>query len=105
MHDDRLDSSVDGRGGDTLVSGGRRRDGMIATRSQGRGDGTQRRATRCYSELNCCSQLRKVMATTDFLLNCFVLGDNENNVFSVEIAKNKNVSILKDEIKKKKVHL
>jgi len=45
------------------------------------------------------------MATTDFLLNCFVLGDNENNVFSVEIAKNKNVSILKDEIKKKKVHL
>ena len=78
---------------------------MIVTRSQGRGDGTQRRATRRYSELNCCSQLRKVMATTDFLLNCFVLGDNENNVFSVEIAKNKNVSILKDEIKKKKVHL
>jgi len=39
------------------------------------------------------------------LLNCFVPGDNENNVFSVEIAKNKNVSILKDEIKKKKVHL
>jgi len=41
------------------------------------------------------------MGTTDFLLNCFVLGD-PGDVFSVEIAKNKNVSILKDEIKKKK---
>ena len=47
-----LDSSVDGHGGDTLVSGGRRRDGMIVTRSQGRGDG---------------SQLRKVMAIHRFL--------------------------------------
>jgi len=39
---------------------------------------------------------------TDFLLNCFVLGDKEDNVFTVEISKNKNVSILKDEVKKKK---
>ena len=38
----------------------------------------------------------------DFLLNCFVLGDKEDNVFTVEISKNKNVSILKDEVKKKK---
>jgi len=42
---------------------------------------------------------------TDFLLNCFVLGDNEDKVFTVENSKDKNVSILKDEIKKKKAHL
>jgi hypothetical protein len=42
---------------------------------------------------------------TDFLLNCFVLGDDEKRVFPVEIAKHKNVGILKDEIKKKKAHL
>jgi hypothetical protein len=41
----------------------------------------------------------------DFLLNCFVLGDDEDKVFTVEIFKDKNVSILKDEIKKKKAHL
>ncbi len=35
---------------------------------------------------------------TDFLLNCFVLGDDEKRVFPVEIAKDKNVGILKDEI-------
>jgi len=32
---------------------------------------------------------------TDFLLNCFVLGDDEERVFSVEIARDKNVGILK----------
>jgi len=42
---------------------------------------------------------------TDFLLNCFVLGDDEERVFPVEIARGKNVGILKDEIKKKKAHL
>ena len=41
---------------------------------------------------------------TDFLLNCFVLGDDEDKVFTVEIARDKNVSILKDEIKKKNPH-
>ena len=39
---------------------------------------------------------------TDFLLNCFVLGDKVDNVFTVKIPKTDNVSILKDEIKKKK---
>ena len=39
---------------------------------------------------------------TDFLLNCFVLGDKEDNVFTVKIPKTDNVSILKDEVKKKK---
>jgi hypothetical protein len=38
---------------------------------------------------------------TDFLLNCFVLGDDEKRVFPVEIPRNKSVGILKDEIKKK----
>jgi hypothetical protein len=42
---------------------------------------------------------------TDFLLNCFVLGDKEDNVFTVEIAKNKNVGILKKLIKEEKAHL
>jgi len=42
---------------------------------------------------------------TDFLLNCFVLGDKEDNVFTVKIPKTDNVGILKDEIKKKKAHL
>ncbi len=42
-----------------------------------------------------------LLLMTDFLLNCFVLGDNEK-VFPVEIPRDKNVGILKDEIKKKK---
>ena len=42
------------------------------------------------------------MGTTDFLLNCFVLGDQEERVFPVKIPSNDNVGILKDEIKKKK---
>ena len=46
----------------------------------------------------------EVMAT-DFLLNCFVLGDKEDNVFTVKIPKTDNVGILKDEIKIKKAHL
>ncbi len=41
----------------------------------------------------------------DFLLNCFVLGDDEARVFPVKIPRNDNVGILKDEIKKKKPHL
>ena len=41
----------------------------------------------------------------DFLLNCFVLGDKEDNVFTVKIPKTDNVSILKDEIKKNAPHL
>src|SRR6266542_2216148 len=45
------------------------------------------------------------MATTDFLLNCFVLGDKKDNTFTVKIPKTDNVSILKDEIKKKNAHL
>ena len=43
----------------------------------------------------------EVMAT-DFLLNCFVLGDKEDNVFTIEISKNKNFSILKKLIKEEK---
>ena len=41
---------------------------------------------------------------TDFLLNCFVLGDDEERVFPVRIQRDDNVGILKDEIKKKKAH-
>lgn len=39
---------------------------------------------------------------TDFLLNCFVLGDDEERVFLVKISRNDNISTLKDEIKTKK---
>jgi hypothetical protein len=35
-------------------------------------------------------------------LNCFVLGDDPDRMFTVEIAKTKNISILKDLIKEKK---
>ena len=35
-------------------------------------------------------------------LNCFLLGDDPNRMFTVEIPNNKNVSILKDLIKEKK---
>jgi hypothetical protein len=35
-------------------------------------------------------------------LNCFILGDKPDRTFTVEIPKNKNVSILKDLIKEKK---
>src|SRR6266545_8015308 len=34
--------------------------------------------------------------------NCFIIGDAQNQMFTVELPKGKNVSILKDEIKKKK---
>ena len=34
-------------------------------------------------------------------LNCLVVGDNPDRIFTVEIPKNKNVSILKDLIKEK----
>ena len=40
--------------------------------------------------------------TMDFLLSCFVLGDDEERVFPVEIAKDKNVGILKKLIKEEK---
>ncbi len=42
---------------------------------------------------------------TDFLLNCFVLGNDEERMFPVKIPRNDNVSILKDKIKKKKARL
>ena len=42
---------------------------------------------------------------TDFLLNCFVLGDKKDNEFTVKIPRTDNVSILKDLIKEKKTHL
>ena len=38
-------------------------------------------------------------------LNCFVLGDDLKKVFTVEVEKTKNVSILKDQIKEKKASL
>jgi hypothetical protein len=44
------------------------------------------------------------MGTADFLLNCFVLGDDKERVFAVKIPRNDNVGILKDEIKKKNPH-
>jgi len=37
-----------------------------------------------------------------FSLNCFVLGDDSSQVFTVKILKTKNVSILRDLIKEKK---
>jgi len=42
-----------------------------------------------------------------FLLNCFVLGDDEKREFPVKIPRNDDcdIGILKDEIKKKKAHL
>ena len=41
--------------------------------------------------------------STPFLsLNCFVLGDDPDRTFIVEIPKNKGVDILKDRIKEKK---
>ncbi|SRR5258707_5813877 len=45
-----------------------------------------------------------VLTGTDFLLNCFVLGDDEDKVFTVEIAKDKNVGILKKFIKAENPH-
>ena len=39
------------------------------------------------------------MGTTDFLLNCFVLGDDEGRVFPVKIPRTDNVGILKKLIK------
>jgi hypothetical protein len=45
------------------------------------------------------------MSTSEFLLNCFVLGDDKGRIFPVKISRNDNVGILKDEIKKKKAHL
>jgi hypothetical protein len=39
---------------------------------------------------------------TDFLLNCFVLGDKKNQMFTVKIPKTDNVSILKKLIKEEK---
>ena len=37
-------------------------------------------------------------------LNCFVLGDNPDRFFTVEIPKNRNVSILKKLIEEKSPH-
>ncbi len=37
-------------------------------------------------------------------LNCFILGDDFNETFTVQVPKTKNVSILKDLIKEKKSH-
>ena len=38
-------------------------------------------------------------------LNCFILDDHQKKVFTVEIVKDKNISFLKDQIKKKNAHL
>jgi len=47
--------------------------------------------------------IAKVSAHDQILsLNCLVLGDDPDRLFTVEIAKTKNVSILKDQIKEKK---
>jgi len=43
--------------------------------------------------------MRSVVMAMDFLLNCFVLGDKEDNVFTVKIPKTDNVNILKKLIK------
>ena len=39
-----------------------------------------------------------------FSLNCLLRDDDPDRMFTVEISKNKNVSILKDRIKEKKAH-
>ena len=47
-----------------------------------------------------------MMSTTDtFLLNCFVLGDDEKREFPVKTPRNDNVGILKNLIKEEKAHL
>ena len=45
------------------------------------------------------------ISTMTFLLNCFVLGDDEERVFSIEIAKDKNVGILKKLIREENTRL
>ena len=45
---------------------------------------------------------KTLAATHLFSLNCFILGDDLKKVFTVEVEKTKNVSILKDLIKEKK---
>jgi hypothetical protein len=47
-----------------------------------------------------------MMSTTDtFLLNCFVLGDDEKREFPVKIPRSDNVGIFKKLIKEEKAHL
>ena len=52
-----------------------------------------------YSTLNEATIILPVMSTLSF--NCFVLGSDSSEVFTVKISKTENVSILKDLIKEK----
>ena len=45
------------------------------------------------------------MSESTIPLNCYVLRDYSNNVFTIEIPKAKNVAIVKDLIKEKNAHL
>ena len=45
------------------------------------------------------------MSEATISLNCFVLGDGADNVFTVKLPKTDNVSILKKMIKEEKDHL
>jgi hypothetical protein len=47
---------------------------------------------------------RLLLLMTDFLLNCFVLGDDEERIFPVKIPRNDNVGILKKLIKEENPH-
>lgn len=59
-----------------------------------------RRGRRSQRRKQCLNRCQQRMS--DFLLNCFVLGDDERRVFPVKIPRNDNVGILKDKIKKRK---
>ena len=50
----------------------------------------------------CINNAFEEVMAADFLLNCFVLGDKEDSVFTVKIPKTDNVSILKKLIKEEK---
>lgn len=51
------------------------------------------------------THLSLLMMATDLLLNCFVLGDDEERVFPVKSSRNDIVGILKKLIKEEKAHL
>jgi hypothetical protein len=61
--------------------------------------------TASYTSLEVTQPVPVLDPTQLLSLNCFVLGDDLNKAFTVEIEKTKNVSILKDLIKEKKAFL
>jgi hypothetical protein len=61
--------------------------------------------TASYTSLEVTQPVPVLDPTQLLSLNCFVLGDNLNKAFTVEIEKTKNVSILKKLIKEEKAFL